>query len=546
MATSVTDSVSATPSVLSEAPSATLLPVPTAAPNSTRLQNYLEHIKLELELAERDQIIANLKGQNDSLNKIISLLEPSTFKDSPPLAEQPPCPAERQSTVVQRRKKKDSPPKRQQKLSDHVLLVSSKDRSVSPRALQEKLATTLVPKKVGTKIQQIRPTRANELLIRCATEEHLCSIKDSITSHSKLSDLLHLRTAKPICAGLSPGASSTADIAKCILSSLFQDDDATEDTTHQASLRYLYNNYTPGQEHTCQLPTLQEITNIIRHLNIKNAPGPDGLDSSILRMLLKIDPQFLLNFIHACWKFRHFPFNSKLAEVVLFLKNGKDAFQPRSYRPICLIPSLSKLLERIILGRLNYYLSQHNILNDFQYGFRKGRSAEMSIERLLLTIQDNRASLHHTLVISIDIQGAFDSLWWPDIIDALVTMGCPSILTDLIYSYLQDRRVRITLDGSIVHHSLSKECPQGSCLGPILWTIVANSLLNALQNLNNCTSIAYADDFLLIVKGRSRIGHSAQPNVTLRTDSRWASCRGHWKPVCFESLRNLSLLLWAA
>ncbi|XP_035222995.1 uncharacterized protein LOC118195779 [Stegodyphus dumicola] len=238
MATSVTDSVSATPSVLSEAPSATLLPVPTAAPNSTRLQNYLEHssaslqllsasnakhkltgtaqkqisdtiiigqrsiVELELELAERDQIIANLKGQNDSLNKIISLLEqPSTFKDSPPLAEQPPCPAECQSTVVQRRKnerRRIPPPKRQQKLSDHVLLVSSKDRSVSPRALQEKLATTLVPKKVGTKIQQIRPTRANELLIRCATEEHLCSIKDSITSHSELSDLLHLRTAKPI------------------------------------------------------------------------------------------------------------------------------------------------------------------------------------------------------------------------------------------------------------------------------------------------------------------------------------------------------------
>ncbi|XP_035232581.1 uncharacterized protein LOC118204360 [Stegodyphus dumicola] len=95
---------------------------------------------------------------------------------------------DRQFTQVQRKPKSKRKP-----LSDHVLIISSTDTTVSPSALQKQLATSFNPNKIGAPIQQIRPTKSKELLVRCGTKEHLDKLKNSLTTQEDLKDKVQFR-----------------------------------------------------------------------------------------------------------------------------------------------------------------------------------------------------------------------------------------------------------------------------------------------------------------------------------------------------------------
>ncbi|GFS51906.1 probable RNA-directed DNA polymerase from transposon X-element [Trichonephila clavipes] len=118
-------------------------------------------------------------------------------------------------------------------------------------------------------------------------------------------------------------------------------------------------------------PTLpSEIIQIIKKIKIKKCPGRDGITNKMLKKLPRLTIFKITNIINNMLTLRYFPMSWKTAVVIPILKPGKNSALAESYRPICLLPVLSKLAEKVILARLNDHLERENILIPEQHGFR--------------------------------------------------------------------------------------------------------------------------------------------------------------------------------
>jgi hypothetical protein len=103
------------------------------------------------------------------------------------------------------------------------------------------------------------------------------------------------------------------------------------------------------------------------------------------------------------------------------------------------------------------------------------------------------------VLVSLDVKGAFDAAWWPNILDSLEACGCPKNLYNLT-NYFSQRTAVLSTNSVRMKKAVSKGCPQGSCCGPGFWNIQYNSLLN-LKFARRTTAVAFADDLILAIRG---------------------------------------------
>ena len=164
-----------------------------------------------------------------------------------------------------------------------------------------------------------------------------------------------------------------------------------------------------------------------------------------------------------------------------------------NYRPVSLLPVLSKILERAVNDQLNSYLAKKGILYGFQSGFRKGFSTETCLLNLCDHVKEQTSKGNFTGMILIDLQKAFDCVDHGLLLEKMSTMGISSI--DWFRSYLNDRFQCTQVDG-VDSSFLAVNCgvPQGSILGPTLFLCYINDMADAL----NCRLSLYADDSALI------------------------------------------------
>ena len=138
----------------------------------------------------------------------------------------------------------------------------------------------------------------------------------------------------------------------------------------------------------CSEFTEDELVQQLRHLQQKKAPGPDGVSNEHLQHLGPIARRALLELINASWMEGAVPREWRRARIVPIPKAGKDRRDVGSYRPIALTSHLSKLVERLVLGRLRHIVERDRLVPAEQVGFRAGRSVEDSIGRLVQQVQD--------------------------------------------------------------------------------------------------------------------------------------------------------------
>ncbi|GBN49432.1 Retrovirus-related Pol polyprotein from type-1 retrotransposable element R1, partial [Araneus ventricosus] len=180
-------------------------------------------------------------------------------------------------------------------------------------------------------------------------------------------------------------------------------------------------------------------------------------------------------------------------------KGGKGQRLGSSYRPISLLPTIGKVLEKLMTQRLTYLLESTNSLKDEQHGFREVKSVNTAINELLSKIKTARRDGKHVLVFSIHIKGAFDNLQHRAILKSLDASACPSNINRLFHSLLQNRKVTLLTPQGRATKDQKQVCPQGSCSGPALWNLVANEILNQVWP-DNVHIQAFADDFVLVIK----------------------------------------------
>ena len=244
-------------------------------------------------------------------------------------------------------------------------------------------------------------------------------------------------------------------------------------------------------------PTTQiEIDRTIKNLKSKSSYGLDGISNKLLKELRSelLEPLTIIfnkSLSEGC-----FPEKMKTASVVPLYK-GKSKIEKTNYRPISLLLTISKILEKLIYTRTYNFLDSNNWLYMSQYSFRKRHSCEHAVGELVGQVVKGQATGKHTVSVFIDLSKAFDTLDHQTLLKKLEKYGIRETPNSWYSSYLENHDLVVkyaNLDGSLSYserHKVNYGVPQGSCLGLLIFLIFTNDLY--LQ-LDHCSCILFADD----------------------------------------------------
>ena len=227
----------------------------------------------------------------------------------------------------------------------------------------------------------------------------------------------------------------------------------------------------------------------------------------------------LLQLFNCCLEQGVFPRQYKLAQTRALLKSvDKDPTDPKTYRPISLLPVIGKVLEKLIAGRLSVIVNEHPKSSARQYGFRPRRSTEDAIVELNRIVSATQGK--YAVGLLFDISRAFDNVWWPSILSTLTERECPGNIYRLIQSYLTDRRASMIGSTKSEVKNITKGCPQGSVLGPMLWNLIFDEAIDIAERSDN-QPIAFADDLIVVVSANSRQAIEIKANTVTQELVAW-------------------------
>lgn len=237
-----------------------------------------------------------------------------------------------------------------------------------------------------------------------------------------------------------------------------------------------------------------EISSIIKSLKNSCAVGPDKISVKILKGADALIPA-VTHLVNVMLSTGTFPDKLKEARVVVLHKKGSKS-DMSCYRPISVLNTMSKIFEKILHNRISNFFERNNILSNVQNGFRKFRSTDTA--HLAFSNYVNKAIDEGKLVgaLSLDFSKAFDSLSHDILFSKLERYGVRGYPLELIKSYMKHRRQYVTCnDQKSTVAELAYGVPQGSILGPLLFAIFINDIVNNMTL--DVNMILFADDCLI-------------------------------------------------
>ena len=230
-----------------------------------------------------------------------------------------------------------------------------------------------------------------------------------------------------------------------------------------------------------------------------------------------------------------FPEIFKIAHVTPIFKKYGSKSDTSNYRPISLLPTLSKILESVIHNRLLSHCIENSLISDRQAAYLKGDSTTSQLLYIVHKIRLSWGIGNFTQGVFLDISSAFDKIWHKGLLAKISQFGIHDKAYSLLESYLSERKQIVVVDGIKSDElTLNSGVPQGSRLGPLLFIIFINDITKDIQS----DILLFADDTSLLASGKNLEDTATILNRDLLKISEWAK---NWK-INFNAKKSKNMI----
>ncbi|YCJ93244.1 MAG: RNA-directed DNA polymerase [Candidatus Karelsulcia muelleri] len=274
----------------------------------------------------------------------------------------------------------------------------------------------------------------------------------------------------------------------------------------------------PCQLHLPMKPlTPAEVRGEIAKTNTHKAPGYDLIVGEVLKHLPRKALVLLTIIYNSMLRVCYFPVQWKLGQIIMILKPGKAPTEAQSYRPISLLPLMSKVFEKLVLKKIKDSYPMSDLIPNHQFGFRENHSTVQQCHRLVHHIMESLDERKTCGAVFLDIQQAFDTVWHEGLLYKIKQQFSDQLYL-LFRSYLSDRCFQVKVNNTVGSYMPIKSgVPQGSVLGPFLFLLYTADI----PTTDSTLIATFADDTAILSTNENPVTASEKLQTHLNMLQDW-------------------------